>query len=128
MPKGSLGWTHGAGYGYGYSSLFFGLGGGQYGGSYLRATQAEPGARALRFPSDEALRREIATTLARFPNLDRETLQVSVWEGEVALRGAVSSHETLKRVQESVENLRGVRAVDTSDLFVLPVESSQAAG
>lgn len=127
MSRGNLGWTHGNGYGYGYSTLFYGLGGGQFGGQYHRAGQTERGSLARRFLSDEGVSLRLEGALARVVGLDLTNLRFSLRDGEVIVRGNVASHEALEDLRNAILDTEGVRGLDLADVFVLPVETSQAA-
>lgn len=127
MPRGNYGWARSSGYGYGYSSLFYGLGGGQYGGQYLQSGRTQRGTLIRRFPSDEAVTFQVEAVLSRQPGLEVDSLHVDVRDGEVVVRGNVASHETLCDLRKALLDIEGVRGLDLSDVFVLPVETSEAA-
>jgi osmotically-inducible protein OsmY len=77
--------------------------------------------------SDEDIKREVCTTLARHSDIDASNLEVEVKQGEVILTGFVDSRQTKYLVEDVVEDVMFVREVN-NQLRVRREDAVQPSG
>ena len=73
------------------------------------------------YPSDIRIREDVCELLARDPLIDASDIEVTVFEGVVKLKGRVSSRQTKRLAELTIESIPGVIDVINQLNFLPPV-------